>query len=219
MLTKREDRCHPRRRAAQQRTGGSQRTTSPASGSHPRRPFSSCRAGRLPWFPFGSAAAPAPPPSSGPALGAEREHAPQARPLRWRDAGFRAHAAGPGGHPALGTEAGRVGCHDPVAGRGGGGGPGVSRVRLHVAADAAVHTDRARGRAGWGPGRGRKRRDSGRAWTAHLTSFFRVRVLSAELGHVAGLGSEGGSRGWSRGVTGERRSFPGSGGPGIDLAQ
>ena len=71
---------------------------------------------------------------------------------------------------------------------------------------------------GWRPGHGLKRWDSGPAWTVHVTSFFRV--LSAELGHVAGLGSEGGSGGWSSGVTGERKSFPGSGGPGIeDFAQ
>lgn len=58
---------HPRRRAARQRTGGSQRT-SPAC-QPPAPAFQQLPSRRLPWLPFGSAAAPRPPPSPGPALG------------------------------------------------------------------------------------------------------------------------------------------------------
>ena len=122
--------------------------------SPPRQPFCSSPAGRLPWFPFGSAAAPTPPPSSSPALGAEGSTRPQAQPPRWRDAGFRAHA-GPGAQRRVqgpltqpwGQRQGGWGVMTHVTGRAGGGGPAVSTVWLHVAADAAVQTGRACGSA------------------------------------------------------------------------
>ena len=210
------------RRSEQEEAGGRRPSL---CQSPPRQPFSSSRARRLPWFPFGSTAAPTPPPSLSPALGAEGSTRPQARPPRWRDAGFRAHS-GPGAQRSVrgpltqpwGQRQGGWGVMTRITGRGGGGGPAVSTVWLHVAADTAVQTGRARGSARMEARPRPEEAGLGPAWTVHVTSFFRV--LSAELGHVAGLGSEGGSGGWSSGVTGERRSFPGSGGPGLeDLAQ
>ncbi|CAI9168995.1 unnamed protein product [Rangifer tarandus platyrhynchus] len=88
-----------------------------------------------------------------------------------------------------------------VTGRGGGGGPAVSRVWLQAAAGAAVQTSGAGGEPGWRPGHGLKQWGSGRAGTVPVRSFFRV--LSAELGHAAGLGSEGGSAGWGSRGNGE----------------
>lgn len=80
-----------------------------------------------------------------------------------------------------------------VPGRGGGGGPAVSTVWLQAAAGAAVQTRGAGEGPGWRPGHGLKRWGSGRAGTVPVRSFFHV--LSTELGHAAGLGSEEGSAG------------------------
>ena len=88
-----------------------------------------------------------------------------------------------------------------VTGRGGGGGLAVSTVWLQAAADAAVQTRGAREEPGWRPGHGLKRWGSGQAGTVPGRSFFRV--LSAELGHTAGLGSEGGPGGWGSRGNGE----------------
>lgn len=200
---------HPRRRAAQQRTGGSQRT-SPASVSHPRRPFSSSRAGACRGF-----------------LSGPQQHPGRRLP--------RAQLSGPSGstRPRPGLSAAETlaseptqpapGATQPCGQRRGGWGVttpsragavaearpsprcGSTTPRTPPCTQAGGPATAGRGGTRAGPGPRTLRPPSGccrQNWAA-----WRDSALREALG------------GGPAGSQGERRSFPGSGGPGIDLTQ